>query len=117
MSNESRTSNAASGLKQRWLAGLLILGAGVAGPAQSAHAAELDPQILEACSTAEDGSVTVTEQTVLNTYFAAAEESTLAAGTRELALRGRTGADVPVRAGDRLLVIQMQGAQINPGTA
>ena len=55
---------------------------------------------------------------MLNTYFAApAAEHTLAPGVRVIALGARAGADVPVRSGDRMLVIQLQGARIDVGDA
>ena len=79
---------------------------------------QIEPWILQVCSTGRDGSPAIAAATTLNTYFAApAAQSMLAAGTRVLALGAQAGANVPVRAGDRLMVIQMQGAQINAGAA
>src|SRR5689334_12990692 len=97
MRNESSARNKAPGLDRKWLRGLLIIGAGLAGSVGQAHAAcpdgildaaeecddgnamagdgcsatcKIEPWILQVCSTSRDGSQTLAAATTLNTYFA-----------------------------------------------
>ncbi len=67
--------------------------------------------VASACATpGRDGSPTIT--TSPNTYFPATNGQTVAAGATSLSLDAAVGA-TPIAAGDLLLVIQMQGADID----
>ena len=74
-----------------------------------------EPGVSNACS-ASDVDITLSSPTVLNTYWAApAAESSIAQGATSITLGARRGDATPIQAGDRLMIIQMQGAEIDPG--
>lgn len=76
----------------------------------------LETWITQVCSTALDGTLSVTSaDTYVNTYYAApAAESVLTAGDTEISLGADRGATHTLQVGDRLMIIQMQGAEIDP---
>ncbi len=75
-----------------------------------------EPGVVEFCSRGIDGDRVVDEDEVLNTYWApAADELTLTPGSRRLELGPARGAGHALRVGDRLLVVQMQGVDIDAG--
>jgi len=75
-----------------------------------------EPGVVEFCSRGVDGDKTVTEDEVVNTYFPAErDEACLYAGTRRITLGEARGAGHALRVGDRLLLVQMQGVDIDAG--
>ncbi len=67
------------------------------------------------CTPGVDGDVTVTEPSVLNTYFSpASDTAALAVGDKALPLGTLRGAPTGIAVGDRLLVVQVQGAELDP---
>ncbi|MBW2254413.1 MAG: hypothetical protein JRI25_07430, partial [Deltaproteobacteria bacterium] len=70
------------------------------------------------CSLEGDGDATLSSQTVVNGYYPpASTEQTLTAGDTFLDLGTVRGDATPLQVGDRLLVIQTQGADIDPGNS
>lgn len=75
-----------------------------------------DAGVLGLCSTGEDGPLVVTSQTVVNGYYPPVNsETTVSAGARALPLGAVRGDATPLAVGDRLLIVQVQGVDINPG--
>ncbi|MCB9696944.1 MAG: DUF4215 domain-containing protein, partial [Alphaproteobacteria bacterium] len=76
-----------------------------------------EPGVLDACGTGVDGSPTITAATVVNGYLPPATSSTdLAAGATTIPVGTLRGDPTPIAAGDRLIVIQMQGVELDPGS-
>lgn len=66
-----------------------------------------------ACSDGSDGGLTITQSTILNTYYPGVGTAT--AGTTSISVGTSRGNSTPIAAGDLLLVVQMQGAEIDAG--
>ena len=77
-----------------------------------------DAGVLGLCSTGEDGPLVVKQETVVNGYYPpAADETTVAAGARLLPVGAVRGDATPLQVGDRLLIVQVQGVDIDAGPA
>ena len=73
---------------------------------------------IQVCSTGDDGTPVINNQTMVNTYWAAPASvtTTLPAASTSIPIDtvlGPVGGG-PVQAGDNLIVIQMQGVEIDP---
>jgi len=68
---------------------------------------------LAACATPGSSGAGGTLSGIVNTYFASPATASVAVGATSLPLGAVSGAATSVRAGDLLLIIQMQGATIN----
>ena len=78
-----------------------------------ARADKLDASSNTVCAVpGQDGSPTVSTGQV-NTYFPGAAAASPAAGTTSIAVGASTGVSTAIKPGDLLLVIQMQGADID----
>lgn len=75
----------------------------------------VEPWISQVCSTGRDGSfIATSEDEIINTYYAApTKESVLSAGSMTIQLGAPRGASHKVAVGDRLMIIQMQGAEVD----
>ncbi|MEN0063144.1 MAG: hypothetical protein AAGA48_13395 [Myxococcota bacterium] len=72
--------------------------------------------VVDLCSRGVDGDKVIKKTEIVNTYFPPnGDEITLAAGSTTLSLGTSRGAGHPLRVGDRLLLIQMQGVDIDAG--
>ncbi len=97
-----------------------LTGCGPVGPEDQAPgdaALETAQQALPLCSSGNDGALTVnTNDRVVNTYYPpATAESVLLPGAQSIRLGTGRGATASLQAGDRLLILQTQGAAIHPG--
>ncbi len=83
----------------------------------------IEPGYVRLCSDGRDGSPTITTTTVVNTYYPAEhpttglEVSATAGDTQIYVGSSRAGGGVDVKAGDKLLIVQMQGADIDAGAS
>ena len=71
--------------------------------------------ITEACVTKNTTDLTVTTSTIVNTWFPG--EGAVAAGAKSITVGTSIGVQATIRTGDLLIVMQMQGAEINPGAS